>query len=72
MTVIDMDLEAVDAYAALKEGYDYGQEHVVKATLTIETIWIHAWIKPWMPATVRTALGVPADPAPAEAAEGVN
>jgi hypothetical protein len=72
MTVLECQLEAVDPLEDLREGYFYGDEHVVKARLTIETIWLRAWTKPYMPASVRTALAVVEDPAPppAEGAEG--
>ncbi len=63
MTVTDLDLEKADAYDALRQGFDYGTDHVVKATVQIETVWIHAWTKEFMPPAVRTALGVPEDPA---------
>lgn len=67
MTVIGMKLESVDPSSGLEQGYYYGQDHLVKATLRIETIWLRSWIKPFMPKSVRQRLGIPDDPAPAPA-----
>lgn len=59
MTVLDMDLTAVDKIADLKLGYYYGTEHVVRATLTIETVWLRNWMQPLMPKDIQAALKVP-------------
>lgn len=59
MTVIDVDLYEVDVWADLKQGYYYGPDHVVRAVLTIETVWLRSWTKDYMPDAVRTVLGVP-------------
>jgi hypothetical protein len=76
MSVLDFDVRAVDVMKDLGEGFYYGPEHVSALSLTIETVWLREWTKPFMPASVRTALGIPpdapADPAaaPAPAAGG--
>lgn len=64
MTVIDCDLTEVDPWADLEKGYYYGSEHVVRAKLVIETIWLRSWILPMMPDTVRDYLGLPHRPKP--------
>ncbi|MCA9302928.1 MAG: hypothetical protein KC996_02280 [Phycisphaerales bacterium] len=59
MTVTDVDLYEVDVWGDLKQGYFYGPDHVVRAIVTIETVWLRSWTKDFMPDAVRTALGVP-------------
>lgn len=61
MTVLRCDMDKLDPEADLKVGYYYGDDHVVKATIQIETIWLRAWTKKYMPKTVRTALNIPED-----------
>jgi len=61
MTVIDTDLSQVDPWEALDRGYFYGDDHIVRAHITIETIWLRSWTAPLMPETVRSALGVVLD-----------
>lgn len=58
MTVIDMDLSRVDTLADLKDGYFYGDEHVVRASLLVETVWLREWRKADMPAEVQRSLGM--------------
>jgi len=59
MTVVDLDLEDVDLEPQLRRGYYYGSEHIVRATMRIETIWLRPWMARWMPPGVRAELGVP-------------
>ena len=59
MTVIDVDLEQVDVWGDLEQGYYYGDEHVVRASIVIESVWLRSWLEPMMPARVKTALGIP-------------
>lgn len=61
MTVTDVDLQEVDVWADLRDGYFYGDEHVVRATIEIESVWLRNWTKQFMPDSVRSALGVPED-----------
>ena len=61
MTVIDADLTQVDVWDALNNGYYYGEDHLVRAELTIETIWLRSWTKELMPEDIRTSLGVVLD-----------
>lgn len=66
MTVIDMDLRARSPFDDLARGFAYGNDYLVEARLTIETVWLRSWMKKWMPPTVRTALGIPDDPPPTD------
>lgn len=58
MSVVDLDLADVDAWADLRAGFYYGPEHVVAATIRVETVWLRSWTGPLMPPEVRAALGV--------------
>jgi hypothetical protein len=58
MTVTDMDLTKVDAWDALRQGYFYGDEHVVRARLTIESVWLRDWMTEFMPRSIRNALEI--------------
>ncbi len=61
MTVVGLGFTDYNPSADLNEGFDYGAEHLVRAELRIETVWLRGWMKKWMPPTVRKALGIPAD-----------
>jgi hypothetical protein len=62
MTVTDLDLAEVDAWEDLRAGYYYGPEHVVKATLKLESVWLRSWTEPLMPEPVKAAVkGAPAE-----------
>jgi len=65
MTVTSMSVGSIDMEQHLEAGYYYGEDHVVRVTMRIETLWLRPWMAPLMPEGVRRALGVP-DPAPAE------
>jgi hypothetical protein len=62
MTVTDMDLQEVKVWDDLQRGYWYGPEHVVRATLEIETVWLRSWTTKFMPQDLKGTLKVP-DPA---------
>lgn len=70
MTVIDTDLSQVDSWDALSQGYYYGDDHVVRAHIVIETIWLRSWTASLMPETVRDALGVVLESDNAEDTDG--
>ena len=59
MTVVDIDLAEVDVVGDLRQGYDYGPGHVVRASILIESKWLRSWTARWMPEAIRTVLGVP-------------
>jgi hypothetical protein len=63
MSVIDLDFQAIDPMPALREGFVYGGDAVARASLRVETVWLRSWMTPWMPAEVRTRLGIPEEPA---------
>ncbi len=77
MTVLKIDLEEYNPVDDLKEGYYYGDEHVVKAVIRIETLWLRAWTVPYMPESVKRAMMVleekPAEVVPTgDGTEGTN
>ncbi len=59
MTVTDLDLSEVDVWADLQQGYYYGDEHVVRVSMEIESVWLRSWLTPLMPDSIKTSLGVP-------------
>jgi hypothetical protein len=65
MTVIDLDLRRVDVAEDLRQGFYYGPEPVVRATMRIETLWLREWTKDLMPLDYRKELGIPDPPPPA-------
>lgn len=58
MTVTGFQLEPLDPWAEIEAGYYYGSDHVARAVIDIETVWLRSWTAPLMPAKVREALGV--------------
>lgn len=59
MTVVDVDLEPVDVWADLDEGFFYGNDHVMRVHLTVESVWLRSWMVPLMPDPIKQALGIP-------------
>lgn len=69
MTVTSMRLQDFDAWEDLKKGYYFGPEHVSRAVIDVETVWLREWTKEAMPDELREKLGIPrVDPA----ADGEN
>lgn len=61
MTVVDVDIEQVNVWDKLNEGYFYGPDHVVRANIVIESVWLRSWTADLMPKTIRTSLGIVTD-----------
>lgn len=59
MTVLDLDLQTVDIWEELKQGFYYGEDHVVRVAMTIESVWLRSWVSPLMPDPVKQTLGIP-------------
>ncbi len=59
MSVIDLDLRALEPGEGLAQGYAYGGGSLVRAEMTIETLWLRDWISELAPDTVREAMGLP-------------
>ena len=64
MTVTGMSLSAADSFAAAEDGYFYGAKPVSTVNMTVETVWLRAWTKESMPASVKQQLKI-ADTPPA-------
>lgn len=58
ISLLDVEISPVDPLVDLKDGYVYGDEHVVRAVLTLETVWLREWRKDWMPPDVKKALAM--------------
>lgn len=63
MSVLEVRLQKVEPLLDMRDGYFYGDEHVVRATLAVEYILLREWRKANMPDDVQRALGM---------VEGVN
>jgi hypothetical protein len=68
MSVVDVDLTKLEPGTDLREGFYYGADPVVKATIVIETVWFREWREQWMPVDVKRALGMDQNAPAAEAA----
>lgn len=44
ITITDMDLASVDVWDDLRNGYFYGEDHVMKVTLGLEIVHLREWI----------------------------
>ncbi len=72
MTVVGMDVRAADDLGEhLRQGYVYtrGGDHIVRARLRVETVWLREWLAGLMPDIVKARLGYPGV-APLPGAEG--
>lgn len=58
MTVISLSIKDVDEYEWLKRGYHFGGADAVEVTMTIETLWLRAWLLQLMPDEVLQARGL--------------
>ena len=58
MTITDIDLDEVDVRGDLDRGYYYGPEGVMRATISVETIWLRGWTQDLFPNGVKKRLGM--------------
>jgi hypothetical protein len=58
MTVLDIDLQPVDKFEALRQGYDYGPGPASELTVVLELAWLRAWTVEYMPDSVKRPLGL--------------
>ncbi|MFG0329211.1 MAG: hypothetical protein ACF8PN_04860 [Phycisphaerales bacterium] len=61
MTVTGVNIAQVQLLSDLAQGYYYGPDPVVLATISLETLWLREWTTPLMPDEVKKTLGVPVD-----------
>lgn len=64
MTVTSMDFTDMNPWDDLEQGYYYGNDHVVRAHLKIETVWLRSWTMPLMPETIKNTLKAAEAPPP--------
>ncbi len=62
ITIINTQLDVVDSFSEVKDGYYYGGTPVSMLTLELETIWLREWTAQFMPPELKQALGIPAEP----------
>ena len=67
MTVLDVDLQPADPFAAAARGFIYGTDPVAELTLVLETVWLREWTTPFMPRQVKEHLKIPVAPPPGAA-----
>ncbi|MFK7960097.1 MAG: hypothetical protein AB8G96_06185 [Phycisphaerales bacterium] len=58
MTVIDADVSPADPYAAIRQGFAYGNSPVSDVIIELETVWLRRWTRELMPRETRARLGV--------------
>lgn len=58
MTVLSVQIEDVDEYEHLREGFVYGKNDVVQVDMVIESLWLRKWTQEFMPPKVKTSLGI--------------
>lgn len=61
-SIVEVDIRDADAASLVSEGFFMGGDPVVHATIRVETVWLREWTKRFMPAGVRTVLGIAPDP----------
>lgn len=66
ITVVDLDIQPIDVWADLEQGYYYGKDHVVRLDIELELIYLRAWTAPLMPNIIRQELGLQPHPEPEE------
>ncbi len=67
MSVLDCEIQDVDEYEALREGFVYGPGDAVKVDMLIESIWLREWTTPLMPKEIKQQLGLSEPSANAQA-----
>ncbi len=58
MTVLECEIQDVDEYEALLEGFVYGSGDAVRIDMLIETIWLREWTTKLMPPKTLELLGI--------------
>lgn len=64
ITVVDLDIQSVDVWGDLEQGYYYGPDHVARLDLELEFVYLRAWTAPLMPNIISQELGLPPHPEP--------
>ncbi len=69
ITVTGVRISDRDEWQDLSAGYFYGDEHVVRLDLDLETIWLKSWLAEFAPPQTRERLGLPEPETDPEAAQ---
>lgn len=67
ITITDVSVEPAYPFEDARLGFIYGKAPVSRVRIVIESVWLREWMAPLMPRDVRTALGIPEQPADAAA-----
>jgi len=62
ITVTDVDVQSVDVWSHVEQGYYYGDDHVVQLDLGLELIYLRSWTAEYMPNSFRGAVGLEPHP----------
>ena len=62
-TVLNEQIRTVDPLDRVSFGYVYGETQTVEVEILVEALLLRSWTVPLMPASVKTALNIPATPA---------
>lgn len=58
MTVLRMDIKALDEYQTLRAGYVYGTSDCVTVEMLVESLWLRDWTSRLTPMSIRSPLGI--------------
>lgn len=64
MNVTGVKMEYIDIWEEARQGFFYGDEHVVRATIQIESLWLKSWLVPLMPVDLQKAMWMEVAEAP--------
>lgn len=62
MTIIDLDLASVDVWDDLRQGFFYGDDHVVRATIGLEIVHLREWLAPYFTDDLKLLLQIERSP----------
>ena len=58
MTVVGLQVNAVDPWQEMAEGFYYGAAPVCRVDLEVETNWLRGWMTGYMPGAIHDRLGI--------------
>jgi hypothetical protein len=61
MAVTELQIVEIPGAELLRQGYLYGNQHVVEAALAVEVLFFRDWTARYMPASIKKARGVPTE-----------
>ncbi|MCA9278601.1 MAG: hypothetical protein H6815_09130 [Phycisphaeraceae bacterium] len=61
MSIVGMQMEAVDIEKDLNQGFYYGDEYVVQVELNIEVVYQRSWFSQYIPDSIKEVIGMPVE-----------